>query len=221
MTTLKKIYYYVLIIIENLLVESTLDIPKSSFEACCMVLGSAAMGFIGGTISGVILSDFVSSVVKWLTECPADSVVAYFVLHGILPFALLGGLISSALLYCFVRIVGVYIVEVIIALPESSIETCFMVLVSAAMGFIGGTISGVILSCFDIVSTTSSAASVVADLPVSEDLLKQFEADLYGTPEAQKQAALAKKGPSISTVLAILGLSAMAFIGVALKVYHP
>ena len=131
MTTLKKIYYYVLIIIENLLVESTLYIPKSSFEACCMVLGSAAMGFIGGTISGVILS------------------------------------------------------------------------------------------CFDIVSTTSSAASVVADLPVSEDLLKQFEADLYGTPEAQKQAALAKKGPSISTVLAILGLSAMAFIGVALKVYHP
>ena len=125
-------------------------------------------------------------------------------------------------IYCYiVVVVGSLIAKWILDPPKSSFEAYCLVLGSTALGIISGMILAVICIYFDIVSTTSSVASVVADLPVSEDLVKQFEADLYSTTEAQKQAALAKKGPSISTVLAILGLSAMAFIGVALKVYHP
>ena len=220
----KKIYYYVFSTVEILLVRAITYFPQSTFEARCLVLGFAAFGSIGGFFSGGILYDFLSSVVKLLRNFPEDSVVAYFVVFAMYTFALFGATLSSVVLHCSIRVVGRLIVELTIGLPKSSAEVFFMVLGSAVIGFVGGTISGFILSYFDIVSTTSSLASVAADLPVGEGLLKQFEADLHDTPEPQepqKQEVLANKGTSNFTDWVILGVFALSFISSVWCNFHP
>ena len=216
----KKIYCYLAIVVGSFIAKGISNLPKSSSEALCMVLGGTAFGITGGTISGFILCNFVSSVdsfiVKWLTDRPEISDVACFVADG---FAVFGFIILPLLigrLCCYVDLISKWIAFWIVSLPRSSVDACYMVLGGATLGFIGGIVSE-IPCCLDIISTTSNVVSGLADLPVSEELVKPFETDLYYTPEEQKQAAFLKKETPNFPVWkdwTVFGVIALGIIGV-------
>jgi hypothetical protein len=124
-------------------------------------------------------------------------------------------------IYCYLVVfIGSLIMKWILDLPKSSFEEYCEVLGASALGIISGMILAVICIHFDIVTTAPSAVSVIADLPVSEDLVKQFETDLYNT-EAQKQAALSKKAESDYTDRVILVVFALSFISTVWSAFHP